>query len=198
MADRYAQLVDLVRRVKPRCIVEVGVHRAARARLLCREALALSRAVTYIGFDVFETMDPAFHDAAMNGKGIPAEREARAALDELVRQNPGRFTYELRIGDTRKTLHGQLVHADLAWIDGDHRVEAILGDYLALRKCPVVALDDYIESGPAGEGPDLTQYGANEVVRRIVESGEARSITLLPARDLCRHGGYARIAVVER
>lgn len=197
MADRYAQLVDLARRVRPRKIVEVGVHRAARAKLLCREALALSRAVHYVGYDVFETMDPSFHDAAMNGKGIPAEREARAALDAIARENPGRFTYELRIGDTRQTLHGKLVHADLAWIDGDHRVEAILGDYLALRACPVIALDDYIETGANGEGPDLGQYGANEVVRRIIEAGQAR-VTLLPARDLCRHGGYARIAVVER
>ncbi len=197
MADRYAQLVDLVRRVRPATIVEVGVHRAARARLLCREALALSPRVHYIGFDVFETMDPAFHEAAMNGKGIPAEREARKALDDLMLLNPGRFSYELRIGDTRQTLHGQRFGVDLAWIDGDHRVEAILGDYLALRDSRVIALDDYIESGPAGEGPDLTQYGANEVVRRITEAGDAR-ITLLPARDLCRHGGYARIAVVER
>lgn len=197
MADRYAQLVDLVRRVRPATIVEVGVHRAARARLLCREALALSPRVHYIGFDVFETMDPAFHEAAMNGKGIPAEREARKALDDLMLLNPGRFSYELRIGDTRQTLHGERFGVDLAWIDGDHRVEAILGDYLALRDSRVIALDDYIESGPAGEGPDLAHYGANEVVRRITEAGDAR-ITLLPARDLCRHGGYARIAVVER
>jgi hypothetical protein len=127
----------------------------------------------------------------------PARARARAALDAIARENPGRFTYELRIGDTRQTLHGQSEIADLAWIDGDHRVEAILGDYLALRACPVIALDDYIETGANGEGPDLGQYGANEVVRRIIEAGQAR-VTLLPARDLCRHGGYARIAVVER
>jgi len=196
MADRYAQLVDLVRRVAPATIVEVGVHRAARARLLCREALALNRRVHYVGFDVFETMDLAFHDAAMNGKGVPTEAQALGALDELKRQHPG-FTYELRIGDTRQTLHGQRFGVDLAWIDGDHRVEAILGDYLALRDSRVIALDDYIETGPNGEGPDLAQYGANEVVRRIIEAGDAR-VALLPVRDLCRHGGYARIALVER
>jgi len=197
MADRYAQLVDLVRRVRPSTIIEVGVHRAARARLLCREALALSSRVHYVGYDVFETMTPAFHDAAMNGKGIPTEDQARSALDAIVRDHGGAFSYELRIGDTRETLHGRHIDVDLAWIDGDHRVEAILGDYLSLRGSRVVALDDYIEHGPHGEGPDLGQYGANEVIRRIIGAGEAR-VELLPARDLCRHGGYARIAVVER
>lgn len=195
MTNRYEQLLDLVKEAKPRIIVEIGVHRAARAGAMCGEALKHSPKVHYIGFDVFETMNQAFHDAAMNGKGIPTQAQARAVLDKVVANSAGRFTYEFRVGDTRETLHGKNCFADFAFIDGDHRVEAILADFAALN-CPVIAMDDYLVPGPNGECPDLKKYGANAAAQAATESGFR--VEILPVADMCRHGGYAKIAVARK
>ena len=191
MAKRYDQMLALIDTVKPRQIVEVGVHRAMRAAMLCRAALQY-HPVTYVGYDVFDTMGPAFQEAALNGKGEPTEREARRRLDAV----DGKFTYALVIGDTRDTLHPNSVLADFAFIDGDHRVEAIRGDYLALAETPCVVFDDYFMPDAQGNMPDTALYGANRIVDEAREAG--RRVEILPAADACKCGGVSHLAVVWR
>jgi hypothetical protein len=186
--SRYDQLIALVNEAKPRIIAEVGTHRAARAVAMCRAALKFHPDVRYIGFDVFETKDAAFHDAAMNGKGIPAKAEAEAALDKIKAEHPG-FSYALHVGETSDTLHNKRdVVADLAFIDGDHRLSVILDDYAALAGSVTIALDDYITPGPHGAMPDLNMYGCNRLVDEL-------GFDLLPVKDPCRPGWFAQIAV---
>lgn len=183
MAKRYDQLVELVRKEQPRVIVEVGVHRAMRARAMCE---AVKGPVHYIGFDVFDTLGEQYQADALNGKGMTTEAKARERLDDLKARKPG-FTYELVIGDTRDTLHGRKVECDFAFIDGDHRVDAIRGDYAALAGASVVVFDDYY----TGNGPDLTQYGANVVA-------DEAGAEVLAAADQCKHGGDSHLAVVRQ
>lgn len=191
MPNRYDQLIDLVRQVKPRFIIEVGTHRAGRAVAMCRAALLASSTVHYIGYDVFETKDAAFHDAAMNGKGVAVHAQAAAALNQVRAEHPG-FSWNLMVGDTRQTLHGKILGAaDLAFIDGDHRLEAIRGDYAALARSYLIALDDYVTPGEQGELPDLDLFGCNRLADEL-------GATILPAKDLCRPGWFAQIAVVRR
>lgn len=189
MAKRYDQMIRLVEKLKPKRIVEVGVHRAMRASKLCQAALQYGP-VTYTGYDVFETMGAAFQDAALNGKGEPTEFEARRRLD-MVR---GPFTYDFVIGDTRETLHGSKIEADFAFIDGDHRVDAIRGDYLALAEVPCVVFDDYYMPDDNGEMPDLSLYGANRIVEDAREAG--RKVEILPVADKCKCSGVSHLAVV--
>jgi len=191
LAKRYDQMLVLITQVKPRTIVEVGVHRALRASKLCREALKCSPEVHYIGYDVFDTMGEEFQAQALNGKGTPTEREARKVLDAM----PTGFTYELVIGDTRETLHGRHVAADFAFIDGDHRVEAIRSDYRSVD-ADCIVFDDFYSAGHDGRVPDLSEYGANAVVDELIAAG-AR-VDILPVADLCNHGGMTRLAVVWR
>lgn len=188
MAKRYDQLIKIVEERQPRVIVEVGVHRAVRARKMCE---AVEGPVHYIGFDVFDTMGSDFQEAALNGKGEPTEAEARRRLDELASRKRD-FTYELRVGDTRETLHGQTVQCDLAFIDGDHRVDAILGDFSAID-APVVILDDWYLPGPDGSIPDLTSFGAN-----VIGTIYTGKVDILPKGDVCKHGGISHLAVVTR
>lgn len=192
MAKRYDQMLELVDQVKPRTIVEVGVHAAMRANILCRRALSYGK-VHYIGFDVFETLEPSFHAAALNGKGMPTEARARARLDRIAEDCPG-FSYELIIGDTRDTLHRRGMKADFAFIDGDHRVDAIVGDYAALASSRCVVFDDYYRPGKRGELPDLAEYGANFVVDAL----PPERVRILPSGDRCDHGAVAHLAVVLR
>jgi len=189
MAKRYDQMIPLVEKLKPRRIVEVGVHRAMRASKLCQAALQYGP-VAYIGYDVFDTMGEDFQEAALNGKGEPTEREARRRLDQVR----GDFTYSFVIGDTRDTLHGTEVEADFAFIDGDHRVDAIRGDYLALVGTRCVVFDDYYMPDSAGQLPDLNLYGANQIVDEM--RGAGHKVEILPVADKCKCSGVSHLAVV--
>jgi hypothetical protein len=189
MAKRYDQMLPLIAEHRPRRIVEVGVHRALRAMKLCQEALKYRDWVSYTGYDVFETMNPKFQEAALNGKGTALQAEAEGRLRTVHG-----LEWQLIVGDTRDTLHGTEVEADFAFIDGDHRVEAIAGDYTALRNVKVVVFDDYYLPDESGNTPDLSLYGANATVDAIKDA----SVVILPTGDRCKHGGFSRLAVVIR
>jgi predicted O-methyltransferase YrrM len=193
MAKRYEQILKLIETVKPELIVEVGVHRGMRAMLMCERALQFRSDVRYTGFDVFETMDEAFQAEALNGKGIAQRAIAEARL-QSVKERWGSFDWKLIEGDTRVTLHSSSLKADLAFIDGDHRVEVIRGDAQALN-CPVMVFDDYYLPGPDGRLPDLDRYGANRVVDEYTKAGA--NVVVLPALDKCDHGAMAALAVVR-
>lgn len=194
MAKRYDQMEALVAQARPERIVEVGVHRGIRAAKMCRWAIDSHREpVTYTGFDVFDTVGEDFHAAALNGKGKPDREAAEDRLETVA--GGGRLSWGFVVGDTRQTLHGTTVACDFAFIDGDHRVDAISGDAAALD-CPLIVFDDYYLAGPNGELPDLELYGANRVVDEYLDAGF--SVELLPHRDRCDHGAYAVLAVVRR
>lgn len=190
MAQRYDQMHALIDELRPRRIVEVGVHRGIRAAKLCARALLHWPAVDYVGYDVFDTMDDAFQDAALNGKGAPSEADAARRLSAVEGA-----TFRFVVGDTRETLHGALIPADFAFIDGDHRVDAIAGDYAALATAPCVVFDDYYVPDARGACPDLTRYGANQTVNALRAQG--RDVVILPVGDACNRGGEVRLAVVR-
>lgn len=194
MAKRYDQMEALISRAKPERIVEVGVHRGTRASLLCRWALDSHRKhVAYMGYDVFDTVNAEFHQQALNGKGAPNEAMSANRLKTI--SAAGRMSWQFVIGDTRATLHGKSISCDFAFIDGDHRVDAIRGDAAALD-CPLIVFDDYYLPGPNGELPDLDIYGANAVVDEYKAAG--CSVEILPHKDKCDHGAFAVLAVVRR
>lgn len=190
MAKRYDQMFEIIDKVKPEVIVEVGVHRGIRGSKLCAQALTHRKQVRYIGYDVFDTVGEKFQAAALNGKGPPSRQQAEERLRGLGKG----LSVELVVGDTRKTLHGNDVQADFAFIDGDHRVEAVIGDYAALSSVGCVVFDDYYKPDKAGQLPDLTKYGANEVVDTLAELGA--KVEILPVGDECKHGGVSHLAVV--
>lgn len=204
MTTRYAQMIPMIQTMawgtsagEEFSIVEVGVHRGLRAVMLCEAALkAFPGQVGYTGFDVFETESEAFHASALNGKGVAQRAEAERRLGALHREFPGRFTWRLVTGDTRQTLHPHPVRARFAFIDGDHRVEVISGDAVAID-ADLMVFDDYYLPDAAGRMPvDLDAHGANRVVAQMRESGWR--CTLLPAGDLCKHGAVAHLAALER
>ena len=188
---RYDQLIDIVRQVKPRTIVEIGVHKGLRSVLMCREALKYNERVTYVGFDVFGTEDEAFHEAALNGKGMPNKDQAAHRLNEL---GPA-LSWQFVEGDTRQTLHGNTLHADLVFIDGDHRLEVIRGDYEAFKEAHCVTFDDFYVSMVAGPCPvDLEVYGCNGLIEEMVKQG--RKVEKLAVADRTNTGAYTQLVAV--
>ena len=69
-------------------------------------------------------------------------------------------------------------------------MDAIRGDYEALKSCRIVVFDDYY----IGAGsPDLNLYGANRIVDAITDA----KVEILPIGDRCKHGGLSHLAVVR-
>jgi hypothetical protein len=189
---RYDQFAGLIAQHKPTSIVEIGVHEGRRAVYLIREALRWQNVVAYTGYDVFETRDQAFQDAALNGKGMAYEATARTGLERLAASHPGRVFWNLVVGDTRETLAARNVVADLVFLDGDHRVDAIRSDYEAVKHSRVVVFDDYYQPDAKGRMPDISLHGANHIVDLI------DGAVILDAADPTKHGGVAHMAVVVR
>jgi hypothetical protein len=193
MARRYDQLIDIVRQVKPKTIVEIGVHKGLRASLMCREALKFQENIRYYGFDVFGTENPQFHEEALNGKGMPNKEQAIQRLKDI---GPA-LHFGLIEGNTRKTLHhaGLKLSADLVFIDGDHRLEVIRGDYEAFKDSRCVVADDYYEPMLGGYCQvDTSKYGCNSLVDELIAQG--KRVEKLPYLDRCNNGAYARLVVI--
>ncbi len=192
MKNRYEHLANLIEEHKPSSIIEVGVHKAYRAVYMVREAMKYQNKVSYIGFDVFETLGEDFQELVLNGKGMATEMQARAAMHQLTSEYGPRFTCELIVGKTQDTLHETTYSADLVFIDGDHRAEAIAADYAALKNSKLVVFDDYYVVDPAGAIPDLKKYGANIVCDSLPNA------VRLPHGDQCRHGGLSHLVLVAQ
>lgn len=189
-ARRYDQILKLIEQVKPKTIVEVGVHKGLRAAMMCRKALEFHEEVTYFGFDVFDTVDEQFHKDALNGKGVPSEVEAGRRLESL---GPG-LTWFLIKGDTRHTLHGRTDYqADLVFIDGDHRLEVIRGDYEPFKDAACVVFDDFYHAGESKQ-LDLKRYGCNGLIYDLLDA--ERKVDILPIADATNVGAYTKLAVV--
>lgn len=191
--QRYDHLLEIVDRVRPRSIIEIGVARIVRAREMSERALAQGEPVHYIGYDVFETMPPEFHEAAYNHKRVEPVHWCRKKLWHVQQRYP-LFTYDLVVGDTRFTLHNKPVVADMAFIDGDHRVECIRGDYRALAGCKVVCFDDYFTADERGI-PDTKKYGCNRVIDELSKDSKLK-IEVLRQADPGKEAGASQIVAV--
>lgn len=190
-SSRYSQLAILIALVKPRTIVEVGTNRGDSAVAMCLEALKHRAQVHYTGFDVFDTRDEDFHRRVFNGKKVLSKQVVHDRLQSICSQFPS-FTFELIEGETSVTLHRRSIRADFAFIDGDHRVEAIRRDYAALVKSKVVVFDDLFEPSSAPGETLVREYGCNQLIATLED------VTILPLTDDFPATGPIRMAVKIR
>jgi hypothetical protein len=188
---RYDQLAGIIARVRPSTIVEIGTHKGYRAAVMVIEALKHRSRVSYVGYDVFDTRGPEFQRRAFNGKEPVSRKVAEFMLTKLAQRYGARFTWNIVLGDTRETLHGKHVVADLVFIDGSHEVEVIRADYEAVKGSRCVVFDDYYVPTERGGTPNLAAYGANMVVDELPAG-------ILPVTDSSKTGYGIRMAFVER
>ena len=157
---RYNVLTDIVRETRPKRIIEVGTHNGDSAFIMCKNALRFTDdKVHYIGFDVFDDATADNDAVEKNGKGAGSLDHVNSRLQLLSMQNDGRLTFEFIKGNTRDTLHGRSLEADLAFIDGGHSVETIAGDYEALKGSKIVVCDDYYDPPSEGFGCNFLADG---------------------------------------
>ena len=157
--NRYNQLIDIVRNLKPISIIEIGAHRGDRAELLCRTALDQrpTRSVHYRGYDLFEAANEQTNAEEKNGKGPATLEGLRQRLLKIER-----LVFDLIVGNTRTTLAGKNISAEFAFIDGGHSIQTIFSDYVAVHNSNVVVFDDYYTSGV-----DTTKWGCNALLAMV-------------------------------
>lgn len=177
---RYKQIVELIAKVKPKTILEIGTWNGYRAMEMAREALKHNERVTYYGYDLFEMATPDTDSEEMNVKPHYTKDNVARFLEEFKRANPG-FDYVLTAGNTRETL--PKIAVDFAFIDGGHSVETIQSDFNQVKGSKVILFDDYYEGGI-----DIEKYGCNKVVEKI-------NHTVLPVADPVQGGGFTKLVV---
>lgn len=189
--QRYAQLIDLVRQVQPKRIIEIGTWNGERAVEMSRAAPG----VEYIGFDLFEL---ATNETDVAEKNVKPHHSAKDVTDFLTAN--GVNVGMLVAGNTRETFPQFLEDhpdkkADLVYIDGGHSVETVRSDFLnaisALKDSDdgLIVLDDYYENMPE---EDLEKWGCNKVLEEACVTYQ-----VLPIGDPVKGGGITKMAVVH-
>ena len=183
-AVRYIHLLEIVKQMQPKRILEVGTWNGARAR----QMLELSPKSEYFGFDLFEEASDETDKAEKNVKKHYSLEEVKERLNDV--------NATLYRGDSKQQLkrylkeHGEN-SADCVFIDGGHSVETIKSDYKYAKKIVqkggIVIFDDFYTEMPEEE---LKQYGAQEVL-------EGEEYYLMPTRDHVKGGGRVQMAVVQ-
>lgn len=153
---RYNQIIDLLKKNKPKVIIEIGTHKAVRPR----EWKELDFHFFYYGFDVFEDGTKELNEKEMNGKGLCQMDQAKLNLFGIQHK-----LYKGLTKDTLPEFKKQNIKADFAFIDGGHSIETIQNDWDHVRDCMnpggIVIFDDYYSINYPKE------FGCNEVVKNI-------------------------------
>lgn len=147
---RYDQIIDEMRRLRPRRILEVGACAGDTAAYMIRAALALSpRAdVDYFGFDLFDEASEKVLDRESAKR--PGSLDAVRRRLEAIRVRGVRARVTLVRGDTVRTLArlaGEISPVDLVFIDGGHSYETVRADWTNCARLAhpgtVIFFDDY-------------------------------------------------------
>lgn len=173
---RYIQLLDFVRDLEPKAILEIGTWNGVRAQ----QMLNLAPNATYYGFDLFEDATRETDVSEMNIK--PHYR-----MEEVENRLTG-YKVFLYKGNTRETLAKFNEPVDFVWIDGGHSVETIKSDWENVKRVIVpgasVFFDDYY-TGPI----DTTKFGCNTIVADLKHE-------VLPECDHVTGGGHVQMVRV--
>lgn len=188
---RYYQLGTIIRKHKPKTILEIGTWNGGRAIDMCAVALNYGP-VHYIGYDLFESADNDTDARELNVKRHYSLNDVTKRLFEFQDGNP-EFTFELHKGDTNKTL--QFHDADFVYIDGGHSIATIENDYNKTCHVPICILDDYYLQDRAGL-PDITVYGCNTLIDQLTEIGK-RKIKIMPKADPIKGGGFTQLVYIK-
>jgi predicted O-methyltransferase YrrM len=162
MMRRYTVLLDYVRDLQPKHVVEIGTWNGKRAS----EFMAVSNCY-YTGFDVFEEGDQALDSKELNVKRHEEMVEVAKKLETV-----GVNRFMLVRGDTNKTLWETEVEPfDFAFIDGGHSLATIQNDfnwvYENIEEGGTIILDDYYI-------PEVDGFGCNflEEMGEVIDTGD--------------------------
>ena len=162
--NRYKKLLDIVRELQPKHVVEIGTWNGKRAT----EFMAVTNCF-YTGFDLFEQATKETDEKELNVKPHNEIVEV-AGMIEMA----GFSRFALFRGDTKETLPKWLKDHDpfdFCFIDGGHSVETIRSDFenihSAIENGGTIILDDYYK-------PEVEGFGCNflEEYGEVIDTGD--------------------------
>ena len=162
MKARYHRLIEVVEEVKPKKIVEVGTWRGDTAIAMMVKAAEMNPTATihYTGYDLFEAATDETNEYEMNGKGFCTVDDVKERIEKFDKLTDYKKKVTLVRGNTNEVMKKH--KADIAFIDGGHRVETIENDFSYVKESKVVVFDDYYnaEISPM----DLELFGCNKLI----------------------------------
>lgn len=170
---RYNQLFDIIKKEKPKRIMEIGVWDGEHALQMITLAKEFSNKVEYFGFDLFEDLDKETFSKEI-AKQPP---EMDVVKKKLEKTGCKIYLYK---GNTKKTLPDaakRLSPMDLIIIDGGHSIETIENDWRYSEKLMAgntsVVFDDYWNR-------------ENEGCKKLIDGLDRKKyiVELLPVEDV--------------
>lgn len=186
-AKRYAQLFDVIRKIHPKTIMEIGTWSGTRAvqMIAAAQEVRPGEEIAYYGFDLFEDLTPELYAQEIS-KHPPTMSEVK---EKISATGASIFLYK---GDTNVTLPqitGTLPPIDFAYIDGGHSNVTIANDWEYCRRAlslkGVVIFDDY--------WPDRTDAGCKATVDAIPR--DEFMVEIMPIVDVFNNRDHGRLVI---
>ena len=160
---RYDFLIDSIDIIKPKKIIEIGLAQGLRSFQMIKQAYIFNKEIDFCGYDVFDTKDENWHKIVGNGKKVFSQSYIQKLLMPL------NANIKFYPGMTCDTLWKNHNKADLVFLDGDHRIEAIKNDFNAVKNSKVIVFDDYYITGEHNNFT-IDKYGCNELIQSFPEN----------------------------
>lgn len=180
---RYANLIIIIFKLKPKIILEIGVYKGARSIEMIQAAKLFNNNVKYYGFDLFE-------DFFKKKNILKNEFSKKPENLNFIKNKLNKFCdVKLYKGYTKKTLPVFLrkkIKPDLVFIDGGHSVKTIKSDWNFIRKIihnkTIVIFDDYYSNA----NNIVNKFGCNKIINNL---GTNYKYRILPLTDEILFGG---------
>jgi hypothetical protein len=175
--SRYRFIYDIILKLKPKTILEIGVYKGKRSKEMIHLAKSFNKKIFYYGFDLFEDIKKSKINIELSKKP-----KSKKYLKKFISQNAKNVHVDLIKGDTKKTLKSfskKNIKIDFVFIDGGHAVSTIKSDWKYIKKIigkkSVVVFDDYYDNSVI-----TRKFGCNKVIKNLENKYK---YTILPSTD---------------
>jgi predicted O-methyltransferase YrrM len=170
---RYANILILILKFRPKSILEIGVYKGTRSLQMIQAALIFNNSINYYGFDLFNDFKADL---------LSKEFSKQPQNIQLIRKKLNKYkNVILYKGYTNKTLPIFLKKKkkiDFAFIDGGHSVKTIKNDWKytsqLIHKKSIVIFDDFYVTNK------INNFGCNKIIKNLDKKYKA---FLLPFVD---------------
>ena len=197
--NRYQQISQIMRKYKPKTVIETGTWNGGRAIEMALTAFDYTDTFTYHGYDLFEDATIETDHEEFNSKAHNKMSAVQTRLEEFaehMKQNKNKtFTFELHKGNTRNTLKDQGEWFDMALVGGGNSIKTVAHDYDCVKKTPIIMLDHYFREDDAKMAPNDAYFGVNKIWEKLKGNKDIRK-HILPSGDKVKEGGFTHFMIV--
>ena len=177
---RYAYLLLLILKFRPKTIMEIGVYTGKRSKDMILASRIFNKKISYYGFDLFE-------DFYKNKNILKNELSKKPLTKKDINDRLKKIAnIKLFKGYTYKTLKKfsqNKIKIDFIFIDGGHSIQTIKNDWFyvskLLHKDSVVVFDDFYLT----KRNITNKFGCNFIIKELSKN---YCYDILPLGDLIK------------